>query len=80
MSDDITNHTDGEPLADELEEIPEVDFSKGIQPHRYARLKGGYQYTVFLEPELWQHFGSADEVRAALRALVDASRHVRAAG
>lgn len=66
--------------AQALEEIPEVDFSRGIQPHRYARLRGGYRYTVFLEPELWEHFGSAEAVKAALRALVNASKHVRAAG
>jgi len=63
-----------------VEEIPEVDFRRGIQPHRYARLRGDYKYTVFLEPELWEHFGSADAVKAALRALVDASKHVRAVG
>jgi hypothetical protein len=57
-----------------------VDFSRGIQPHRYARLQSGYQYTVHLEPELWEHFGSAEEVKAALRALVEASKHVRATG
>ena len=77
MNDDAS---DDEPSAESLEEIPEVDFSRAIQPHRYARLRSGYLYTVHLEPELWQHFGSADEVKAALRALVAASRHVRAAG
>jgi hypothetical protein len=77
MSDDASNT---EPSPESLEEIPEVDFGRGIQPHRYAQLRTGYQYTVFLEPELWEHFGSADAVKAALRALVDASRHVRAAG
>lgn len=65
------------PSDDSLNDIPEVDFSRGIQPHRYARLQPGYQYVVFLEPDLWEHFGSADAVKAALRALVDASRHVR---
>jgi len=57
-----------------------VDFSRAIQPHRYARLRPGYKYTVFLEPELWNHFGSPEAVKAALRGLVSASRHVRAAG
>ena len=69
-----------EPSAASLREIPEVHFSRAIQPHRYARLRTDYRYTVFLEPELWNHFGSADAVKAALRALVDASKHVRAAG
>lgn len=65
---------------DLVEEIPEVDFRHGIQPHRYARLRGDYKYTVLLEPELWEHFGSADAVKAALRALVRASKHMRAVG
>ncbi len=73
MNDD---ESEMEPSADSLKEMPEVDFSRAIQPHRYARLQSGYRYTVHLEPELWEHFGSADEVRAALRALVAASRHV----
>ena len=77
MSEDASK---AEPSAESLAEIPEVDFSRGIQPHRYAQLRGDYEYTVFLEPELWKHFGSADAVKAALRALVDASKHVRAAG
>jgi hypothetical protein len=61
-------------------EIPEVDFSRAIQPHRYAKLRSGYKHTVLLEPELWDHFGSADAVKAALRGLVNASRFVRATG
>jgi hypothetical protein len=69
----------GQPTPDSLAEIGEVDFSRGIQPHRYARLQPGYRYTVFLEPELWEHFGSAEAVKAAVRALVDASRHMRTA-
>ena len=75
MSDDDSK---SEPSPESLEETREVDFSRGIQPHRYARLQPGYQYTVLLEPELWEHFGSAEAVKAALRALVDASRHMRA--
>lgn len=77
MNDDAS---EDEPSAESLEEIPEVDFGRGIQPHRYARLQTGYRYTVHLEPDLWEHFGSADEVKAALRALIAASRHMRAAG
>lgn len=61
----------------DVEEIPEIDFSRGIQPHRYARLRPGYQYAVYLDRELWEHFGSADEVVAALRALVAAANHVK---
>jgi hypothetical protein len=59
------------------DDIPEVDFSDAIQPHRYARLQSGYQYTVFLDRELWEHFGSADTVVAALRALVEAAKLVK---
>ena len=59
--------------------IPETDFSQGVQPHRYARLQSGYQYSVFIDSELWKHFGSAEAIVAALRALVEASKHIRAA-
>lgn len=73
---------DSEPgLPEDLaDDIPEIGFSRGIQPHRYARLQPGYQYVVFLDPKLWEHFGSAEAVKAALRALVDAARHMRSAG
>lgn len=57
-----------------------VDFTRAIQPHRYAKLRAGYKYAVFLEPELWKHFGSPEAVKAALRGLVSASRYVRATG
>lgn len=69
-----------EPSAESLKEIPEVDFSRGIQPHRYARLRGDYQYTVFLEPKLWDHFGSPEAVKAALWAVVEAGKHLKATG
>ena len=75
MSDDVSKTA---PSQASLDEMPEVDFARGIQPHRYAQLRPGYRYAVFLEPEMWEHFGSADEVKAALRALVYASRHMRA--
>jgi hypothetical protein len=60
------------------EEIPEVDFSRGIQPHRYARLRSGYRYVVHLKPALWREFGSAEAVEAALHALVQRRRRTRA--
>lgn len=61
-------------------EASAVDFTRAIQPHRYAKLRTGYKYTVLLEPELWNHFGSTESVKAALRGLISASRHVRATG
>jgi hypothetical protein len=63
-----------------MRESSAVDFTRAIQPHRYAKLRTGYKYTVLLDPELWGHFGSAEAVRAALRGLISASRHVRATG
>lgn len=32
----------------------------------YARLRTGYACTVFLEPDLWQHFGSPIAVNRRL--------------
>ena len=72
---------DLEPSAESLEELPEVDFSKAIRPNRYANLRGEFKHALFLEPELWEHFGSEERVVEALRLLVDlAGREVNRAG
>jgi hypothetical protein len=60
-------------------DIPEADFSQGVQPHRYAQLQTGYRFAVYLDEDLWKHFGSAEAVTAALKALIEASKHVHAA-
>jgi hypothetical protein len=63
-----------EPSEDSFEEIPEVDFSKGIRPNRYAKLQGSFQHQVQLDAELWEHFGSQEKVVEALRLLVELAR------
>lgn len=68
-----------QPVDADLD-IPETDFSAAVQPHRYAMLRGDYRFAVFLDRELWEHFGSQEEIVAALRALVDASTHIRKTG
>lgn len=63
-----------EPSAESLLELPEVDFSRAVRPNRLAGLRGDYQHAVFLEPELWDHFGSVEKVVEALRLLVEIAR------
>ncbi len=63
-----------EPTAESLEELPEQDFSGAIRPNRYANLRGEFQQAVFLDRELWEHFGSEERVLEALRLLVDLAR------
>ena len=63
---------DREPSAESLRELPEVDFSRGIRPHRYARLQSGYKNQVFIDPEVFAFFGSGAAVNEALRLLVKA--------
>jgi hypothetical protein len=62
-----------QPSAASVREIPEVDFSRGIQPHRYARLRSGYKHQVFVDPEVFTFFGSAEAVNEALRLLMKAA-------
>jgi hypothetical protein len=62
------------PTAESLAEIPEVDFSKGIRPNRYAKLRGDFAHQVQLDPELWAHFGSQEKIVEALRLLVEVAR------
>ena len=60
-----------EPSAESLAEIPEQDFSRGIRPNRYANLRGDFQHAVFLDREVWEHFGNEERVVEVLRLLVD---------
>jgi hypothetical protein len=59
-----------EPSVDSLADMPEVDFSRGIRPNRMAALRGDFKHAVFLDRELWEHFGSEERVLEALRLLV----------
>lgn len=72
MSDANKNQSD--PSHESLEEMPEVDFSQGIRPNRYAALRGEFKHAVFLEQELWNHFGSEESVLEALRMLVEIAK------
>jgi hypothetical protein len=63
-----------EPSEESLAELPEQDFSRAIKPNRYAALRGTFQHAVFLDRELWDHFGSEERVLEALRLLVDLAR------
>ncbi len=60
-----------EPSEESLAEMPEVDFSKAIRPNRYANLRGAFKHAVFVNPEVFAHFGSEERVNEALRLLVE---------
>jgi hypothetical protein len=50
--------------------MPEVDFSRAVRPNRLAALRGEFKQAVFLDKDLWEHFGSEERVLDALRLLV----------
>ena len=60
-----------EPSEESLREIPEQDFSRAIRPNRYANLRGAFQHGVFVDRNIWEHFGSEERILEALRLLVD---------
>ena len=60
-----------EPSEESLAEIPEQDFSRAIRPNRYANLRGAFQHAVFVDREVWEHFGSEERILEVLRLLVD---------
>ena len=68
MSNDKTAQT--EPSDQSLSEMPETDFSRAIRPNKLAALRGDFKQAVFLDQDLWQHFGSEERVLEALRMLV----------
>jgi hypothetical protein len=63
-----------EPSEESLAEIPEQDFSRGIRPNRYANLRGAFQHAVFVDREIWEHFGSEERIVEVLRLLVDIAK------
>ena len=66
--------TPSEPSAESLKEIPEQDFSNAIRPNRYANLRGAFRHAVFVDRDVWEHFGSEERIREALRLLVDIAK------
>ena len=84
MSDASMKKKTPEPVersAESLEEMPEIDPSKlRRRPGRghHAHLRGGE--LVAVDQDLWPHFGSAEAVNAALRALVEAAKHMQRTG
>jgi hypothetical protein len=63
-----------EPSEESLAEMPETEFSQGIRPNRLANLRGEFRHAVFLDPDLWSHFGSEERVLEALRLLVQLAK------
>ncbi len=68
MSEDANRD---EPSEESLREIPEQDFSRAIRPNRYANLRGDFRHAVFVDREIWEHFGSAERIVETLRLLVE---------
>jgi hypothetical protein len=63
-------------------EIPDLSltwFQQAIQPNRRG-LRRGAKRAVFIDDEVAQRFGSDEELEQALRALLQASDHVRKTG
>lgn len=59
-----------EPSEESLAEIPEQDFSRAIRPNRDANLRGTFRHAVFVDRDVWEHFGTEARILEALRLLV----------
>jgi hypothetical protein len=63
-------------------EIPELSqewFELAIRPNRRG-LRRGAKRAVFIDDEVAKRFSSDEELEQALRALLEASEHVRKTG
>jgi len=63
-----------EPSEESLREIPEQDLSRAIRPNRYANLRGAFQHAVFVDRDIWEHFGGEARILEVLRLLVDIAK------
>jgi hypothetical protein len=69
-------------VEDDDLEIPELSpewFQQAVQPNR-AGLRRGTKRAVFIDDEIATRFRSDEELEDALRALLQASEHVRRVG
>jgi len=69
-------------VEDDDLEIPELTtawFQHAVQPNRHG-LRRGAKRAVFIDDALAKRFGSDEELERALRALLEATDHVRRAG
>jgi hypothetical protein len=69
-----------EPSRASLREMPEIDFAKvrTLARGKYAEKARRSFAVALIDPAVFAHFGSSEAVNAALRALIDASKTVRA--
>ena len=44
--------------------------ARSVRPNKLAALRADFKQAVFLDKELWQHFGTEERVLEALRMLV----------
>ncbi len=63
-----------EPSKESLAEIPEQDSSRAIRPNQDANMRGAFQHAVFVDREVWEHFGSEERILEVLRLLVDIAK------
>jgi hypothetical protein len=42
--------------------------------NRYANLREAFQHAVFIDRDVWEHFGSEERILEVLRLLVDIAR------
>jgi hypothetical protein len=69
-------------IEDDELEIPELSpewFQLAVQPN-HRGLRRGPKRAVFIDDEVAKRFGSDEELEQALRALLQASDHVRKTG
>jgi hypothetical protein len=69
-------------VADDELDIPELSaswFERAVKPNR-GNLRRGTRRAVFIEDEIAKRFGSDEEIEGALRALLQASDHIRRTG
>jgi hypothetical protein len=59
-----------EPSKESLAEIPEQDSSRADRPDP----RGAFQHAVFVDREVWEHFGSEERILEVLRLLVDIAK------
>jgi hypothetical protein len=77
MNDESTKKVSDEPSEESLADMPDTTDTIRFRPRpgrgHHTHLRVGD--LIRIDADLWDHFGSAEEVNRALREVVEAKRH-----
>ena len=65
---------DENPKGPSEESVAEIPEQESVRPDGDADLRRASQHAVFVDREIWEHFGGEERILEVLRLLVDIAK------